>query len=326
MSLTSNFLSAILASTIAFTNGLSGISVAPQSSQSQTVLRNNVDAASGVASTSSMTSGIVVIDRATGNSMETNGDNAHRPFALETLGRLPILFYAVRTDPKVAKGKVPDIISMMEGVSGEATQRAWDKYGKTSIISDTAKKYGLQETKTGKDWKDSTSTAVDVGRMIRRFLDDKQVSVAQKKWVLGLLSKTTLSVSGEDFSWGLPSAAGLSDSDSSNTDRDSGSGKSSSEGNLWWSQGWAPSGHDPMVRHSAGVYGDGFRFITVVMGQFPKSTDNSEANRISSQVSTALIQGGQGESSHKLEDYGEGTKTVETFIEYMDGIYKNKKK
>lgn len=318
MSLTSNFLSVVLASTVAFTGSLSEVEMTPPASQSQTVMRNNVDAAAGVASTSSMTAGIVVIDRATGNSIETNGANAHRAFAMETLGRLPILFYAVRTDSNVAKGKVPDIISMMEGVSGEATQRMWDKYGGSSIVSDTAKRYGLQETKIGTSWKDSTSTAVDVGRMIRRFLDDKEVSVGEKKWVLGLLSKTTLTVSGEDFSWGLPSAAGLSG--------DNGGSGNSSQGNLWWAQGWSPSGYDPMVRHSAGVYGDGFRFITVVMSQVPKSTSNTEANRIASQVSTALIQGGAGQSSSKLEDYGKGTKTVETFVEYMDSIYKAKKK
>lgn len=315
MSLTTNFIAVIMAATTAFTSNMAEVELTVPPEQSQTVVKGNVDAASGVASTSAMTAGVVVIDRATGNSMVTNGDNAHRQFAMETLGRLPILFYSVRTDKNVAKGKVADIKSMMQGVSGEATNRMWDKYGGDSIIRDTAKRYGLQETSVGNSWRDTKSTAVDVGRMIRRFLDDKNVTVAEKKWVLGLLSKSTLSVAGEDFSWGLPSASGIGDDESG-----------SSDGNLWWAQGWSSSGTDPMVRHSAGVYGDGFRFITVVMSQIPKSTTNEEANRIISQVCTALVQGSGGNGASKLEDYGKGTKTVDTFIEYMDGKYKEKKK
>lgn len=310
MSLVSNFVAVIMSTATAFTGTFSEVEMTAPPEESQTVVRSNVDVASSIASSSSMTSGIVVVDRATGNTMVTNGSDSHREFELQTLGRLPILLYAVRTDSEVAKGNVSDIISMMQGYSGEATNRMWEKYGGDAIIRDTARRYSLQETTSGDSWRTTKSSAVDVSRMLRRFMDDKSVTTAEKRWTTALLNKTSLSVSGEDFSWGLPSAVGLGNgSDEGNNVEDS---------NLWWAQGWSNSGSDNMVRHSTGVYGDGMRYIVTVMGQVPGSTSNSEANRISSQVSTALIQGNEGNNNQKLSDYGQGTTTVESYTETMN--------
>lgn len=100
-----------------------------------------------------------------------------------------------------------------------------------------------------------------------------------------------MSISGEDLSWGIPTVMGAVDESGKTTTKDN------TKNPVTWMQGWSPSGEEPMVCHSVGMVGNGYRFITVVLGQFPPSTSNEDANRISTQAVQELIKGGGSEGS-----------------------------
>lgn len=278
MSMFTNFISVIVSATTLFSGSIINIDVDTPLERPYTNIQSYIDDSSSMAQGSNMAVGIAIVDRANKNSMRTNGDTAHRPMKMETMGRLPILLHAVRVDSSIAKNKVPDITAMAQGLSGEATDRMWEKYGGSSIIRDISQRYNLQETTPGSSWDDTTSSAVDIARMYRRFLDDPDVTTGEKKWVISLLRGTSLSIAGEDFSWGLPSAMGVIDNETL-SDNDS----------LAWMQGWSASGEDPMIRSTSGVIGKDMRFIVVITGRVPTDTSNPDANRVSSEVSTSLV-------------------------------------
>lgn len=277
--LTSQFIAALVSAAVSFGTVYPDINVSPAPDKLYNYAQRNTEQSSSIAQGSNMSAGIVVIDRAKGNKMTTNDTPAHTQYQLQTLAKLPIIMHAVRVDDAVSKGENPDSISMIQGFSAESTDAMWKKYGGVSIIQDIAERYNLQETTAKADWRETTMSAVDVGRLIRRFMDDKEVSAQEKKWVLDLLKTAPLNVSGEDMSWGIPSAMNVSEENSD------------AEG-VVWSQGWSPSGQEPMVRHTAGMVGEGYRFIVVVMGQVPENTSNDDANRISTQTAQELISGG----------------------------------
>lgn len=280
MSLTQQFVATLVSAAVSFSTIYTDINIAPEPDKLYNFAQRNTEQASSLAQGASMSSGIVTIDRAKNNKMTTNDSPAHTQYQLQTLAKLPIIIYAVRVDESVAKGENPDAISMIQGFSAEATNKMWEKYGGVSILQDLAERYDLQETTAKADWFDSTMSAVDVGRLIRRFMDDKDISANKKKWVLDLLKTAPMDVSGEDMSWGIPSATGANES---------GSGS----GPTVWAQGWSPSGQKPMVRHTAGMVGEGYRFIVVIMGQVPEHTSNDDANRVITQTAQELIGGGQ---------------------------------
>lgn len=303
MSLTSQFIATLVSAAVSFSGVYSDINVAPEKDKLYNFAQRNTEQSSSLAQGSNMNAGIVTIDRAKGNKMTTNDTPAHSQYQLQTLAKLPIIMYAVRVDKKVARGENPDAISMIQGFSAEATTKMWDKYGGISIIQDLSKRYDLQETTAKAHWEESTMSAVDVGRLIRRFMDDKSISSHSKKWVLDLLKTAPMNVSGEDMSWGIPSVI--------EPDKDSASSQAV------WAQGWSPSGKDPMVRHSVGMVDQGYRFIVVVMGQLPENTSNDDANRISTQTLEELIAGGDDKGSKggiTLGGQDEGG-SIEGFVE-----------
>lgn len=280
MSLTSQFVATLVTTAVSFSTIYTDINVAPEPDKLYNFAQRNTEQASSLAQGASMSSGIVTIDRANGNRMTTNDSPAHTQYQLQTLAKLPIIIYAVRVDDDVVKGENPDAISMIQGFSAEATNTMWEKYGGVSILQDLAERYNLQETTAKADWFDSTMSAVDVGRLIRRFMDDEDISANKKKWVLDLLKTAPMEVFGEDMSWGIPTVTGANENSGSSVPS-------------VWAQGWSPSGQKPMVRHSVGMVGEGYRFIVVVMGQVPEHTSNEDANRVATQTVQELIAGGE---------------------------------
>lgn len=314
MGLFSNTVAALTALTTGFTGVYSDINVSPPSDKTYNYAQRNTDQSSMIARGANMSSGVVTIDRAKGNAMTTNDNPAHKQFALKTLGKLPVIMHAVRVNPGLVSGDNADAIGMIQGFSAQDTTDMWDEYGGISIIQDIAKRYDLQETTAKNTWYDTTMSAVDVARLIRRFMDDDDIKNSHKRWVLNVMKTAPLSVSGEDMSWGIPSAMGISaKEDEVNTDTPA-----------VWMQGWSPSGEKPMVRHSVGMVGQGYRFIVVMMGQVPEETSNQDANRTMTQAMQELISGGDdstgaGGITLGAEDGGNTDPKVEKFLE------KNKK-
>lgn len=302
MSVMDKFVALIMTTVTTFSGTYLDPNVRPAPEISGTYIQKQIDEATQQAQGAGVTAGISVIDRAKNNLMKTNDEAAHREFKMESAGRLPILLYAARIDPAVAKGEVQDITAMMQGVSGEATNRLWDKYGKTAIIADIATRYNLQETSSGNSWADTTTSSVDIGRMYRRFLDDDEVSTEAKKFVIDLLRDTSLTVVNEDFSFGLPSAVGIRQDTNDNKD-------------LAWVQGWSASGSDPMIRTTTGVLGSDMRYIVVITGQAsdPKMPD-ATANVILNNVAKTLLGEGGGSSGYFSKDDKEEHKDrIESF-------------
>lgn len=288
MGLLNNFISLIVATTTAFTAGYADMNIKDAPDEAYTYAVRNVEQANSVSQGSGFTSGIVVVDRAKGNAMETNGALSHQQLPLQTLAKLPILLYAVRVDPDVFQEVDKDPISMVQGFSAEATNRLWEKYGGVNILQDLSQRYNLQETTAKATWGESTMSAVDMARLLRRFMDDKKVSAPKKKWTLDLLQKTPPTISGQDLSFGIPSVIDINSGDNDRRD---------DRNTAAWMQGWSPTGSDPMVRHSVGLIGAGYRFVVVNMGHMPSTTSNSDANRISTQVEEELIRGSGNENS-----------------------------
>lgn len=320
MGLMTNFTSVLVALATSFTATYADMNVAPPPDKLYNFAQRNTEQASSIAQGSSMTAGVVVIDRAKGNAMSTNDTPSHQQFPLETLAKLPIIFYAVRVDPEVAKGKVSDAISMIQGYSAEATTAMWEKYGGVRILQDLSQRYNLQETTAKTEWFNSSMSAVDVGRLIRRFIDDKEVSAKEKRWVFRLMRTSPASISGEDLSWGIPTVAGLVNENNEIIKQDT---DKTDKMPVTWMQGWSPTGKDPMVRHSVGLIGPGYRFITVTLGQFPSSTSNEDANRVSTQTVQELLKGGDGGSTGEGITLGSEDKTDDAAREKF--VAKNKK-
>ena len=284
MSLLNNFVSVIVAVSTAFTSSFAEAPLTDPPSITQNSTQSQIEAASSLAISSNMNAGIVLIDRANKNKMNTNGELSHNPFPLQSLGRLPILMYAIKNDKQVARGNVREIYSMMQSSSGEATNKLWDKYGRGEIIKDLATQYNLQETETSNEWFAVKMSAVDLGRLYRRFLDDNSVSTNEKKFFIELLRRTSFNISGEDFSWGLPTSFGLAGDDASPESDALDENKT-----LAWAQGWSPTGQAPMIRSTTGVINPDMRYIVIVHGQLPESTSNSQANDVSTRVTQEIV-------------------------------------
>lgn len=281
MSLLSNFVSALVASTTAFTGSVADIPMSDPIPVVQNYSQEAVDRASEVAQTSSFVAGVTVIDRANKNSMKFNGQLSHTEFPLQSLGRLPILMSAILQDDDVAKGDVTEIVSMMQGYSGSATDAMWEKYGGRSIITDLSAKYNLEEVTVGSSWHDTTMSSIDLARMYRRFLDDDDVSTQEKQWMISMMRGTSLSVSGQDFSWGLPSAQPDNNESSSNQD---------DESTLAWAQGWSDaSGQGSTARSTTGILGKDMRYIVIIHGQFPSETTNDVADQTITEMSQIIV-------------------------------------
>lgn len=318
MGIMTNFVAVLTSMVTAFTSSYHDVNVTPPPDKLYNYAQRNTEQSSMIAQGSNMSAGIAVVDRAKGNAMSTNDTPAHKQFPLKTLAKLPIIMYAIDSNPKLSQDDNADAISMIQGFSADATNKMWEKYGGISIIQDLSKKYNLQETTASAQWFNTTMSAVDVARLIRRFMDDKNISSNNKRWVLSLLKTSPLSVSGEDMSWGIPNATGISEKDNSS---DGSSENTSDNGNSTpsvWMQGWSPSGENPMVRHSVGMVGNGYRFITVIMSGMPESTSNDNANSAMNQTAQELISGGSENNDSSgitlgSEDNGE-SKTIQNFI------------
>ena len=274
MSLFDNFVAVILTTMTSFTSSIQGAPVPPVTQSEMTNVQVSINEAVEQSQNEQMVSGVAIIDRAYNNRMKTGGFS-HEPLSMQSLGRLPILLYAVRVDDDVAKGEVPEIVEMVQGFSGDATDAMWDKYGGNTILNDLTQRYNLQETKTGQSWSDAKMSAVDVGRLLRRFLDDNAISPKKKAWTMSLMRNTAMNASGNDFSFGLPSALNAQES----------------EQRLSWMQGWSGTGAANMVRSSVGVYGNDMRYIVVVLGEVPPTTTDEDANNKINLVTQKLVAG-----------------------------------
>lgn len=273
MSLYDNFVAVLLAAMTSFTSSITGAPVPPASSVEMNNVQVNINESIETAQNEQIVSGIAVIDRANKNRMKTGG-YAHAPIKMESLGRLPILLYAVRVDDNVTRNSVPDIVSMVQGNEGPATDAMWERYGKNAIINDLIQRYNLQETIPGESWSDIQMSAVDVGRLLRRFLDDDGISSKKKAWTMTLMRNTATNSGGNDLSFGLPATLGANNG----------------EERLSWMQGWSGTGSNTMIRSSVGVYGNDMRYIVVMLGEVPPSTTDEDANNKINNVAQTLVE------------------------------------
>lgn len=300
MSLYDNFVAVILAAMTSFTSSITGAPVPPASNVEMNNVQVSINESIEQSQNEQMISGVAVIDRAHNNRMKTGG-YSHMPIKMESLGRLPILLYAARVDDNVTRNSVPEIVSMVQGNEGPATDAMWERYGKNGIINDLMQRYNLQETIPGESWSDIQMSAVDVGRLLRRFLDDDGISSKKKAWVINLMRNTATNSNGNDLSFGLPAALGANDGDQ----------------RLSWMQGWSGTGTDTMIRSSAGVYGDDMRYIVVVLGEVPSSTTDEDANNKINNVTNKLV-----ENDTFYEDQGKDEK-AEAFKEKQEKEFPN---
>lgn len=316
MSLVNNFIAVIVATATSFTSSITDAPMVSPMEIKQNATQDGVDAAVVQANNNSFISGMAVIDRAKNNSMSTSGSTAHIPIPLQSMGRLPIVLYAVMTDKEVAKGNVSKIVSMTQGSSGAATDEMWEKYGGKEIITDLSNRYNLQETIVGKSWADTKMSAVDMARLLRRFLDDDKISTREKKWTVSLLRNTALTVSGEDFSWGIPTAMGKNEESGEESESDS------TKDSLAWMQGWSGSGSDPMIRSSAAIIGDDMRYVAIVHSLVPSGSDDANANSVATEISQALVNGFINDGSKEGESEENADSDVEKFRESQLSQYK----
>lgn len=265
-----NFIAVMMLLITGFSSSYQDVNMVPRPDRERTAILTGVDEAAAVAQSGNVNAGIVVIDRAKGNYMATNGEAAYTPTPIYTLGRLPILLHAIRVDPQIVNDS-GDILKMMEGSSAEATERSWDRFGGPDIIRSISERYSLEQTKPGQSWSETVSTPVDIARMYRRFFDDREVSIPQKKWVMTILRKTSPTIMGEDFSWGLPSAMDVTES--ADPPRD-----------LGWVQGYSPAGADPMIRATSGMVGDHMRYIVVILNRYQEGATDESAARMMTTV------------------------------------------
>ncbi len=294
MSMFGNFIAALVAATSSFSASVVDMPLSEGFPVVQDYLQDGVDASAEIAQKSSYIAGITVIDRANGNALRFNDQLSHTPFEMQTVGRLPILLYAVLKDEAVTRGDVPEIVSMMQGYSGADTDAMWAKYGGKSIITELATRYRLEEFEAGDSWKDSKISSFDLARLMRRFLDDSSIDAASKQWVISMLQGTSKSVAGQDFSWGFASQkvasytqGSVSQDGSDTTDY------------VAWVQGWSDSGTDPMVRSSIAVLGQDMRYIAVVHGNFPSKTPNEVADKTLSEIAATIVDDVNSEISDK---------------------------
>ena len=273
MALYDNFVAVLLAALTSFTSSITGAPVPPSSNVKMDSVQVSINESIEQSQNENMISGVSIIDRAHNNRMKTGG-YSHMPIKVESLGRLPILFYAIRVDDNVTRGKVPEIVSMVQGNEGPATDAMWERYGKNAIINDLKQRYNLQETIPGESWSDLRMSSVDVGRLIRRFLDDDGISSKKKAWAINLMRNTATNSGGNDLSFGLPNALGENDG----------------EQRLSWMQGWSGTGSNTMIRSSAGVYGDDMRYIIVQLGEVSPSTTDEDANTKVNNITQKLVE------------------------------------
>lgn len=297
-----NFIAVMLLLVTGFSSSYQDINMTPLPDRQRTAILDGVDEATSVAQSGNTAAGIVVIDRAKDNYMATNGEAAYTPTPIHTLGRLPILLHVIRVDPQIVRD-AEDVLRMMEGSSAEASERVWKKFGGPEIIRTVAQRYTLEQTRPGENWSDTVSSPVDIARMYRRFLDDREVSIPQKKWVMTILRKTSPTILGEDFSWGLPTTMDVTES--SEPPRD-----------LGWVQGYSPSGADPMVRASTGVVGDHMRYIVVILNRHQPGTGDDAAARMMTQV-TGLVTGTEIDSDRQ----GSQDDVSEEFDKRQEDLY-----
>lgn len=292
------FLALVLAASAAFSTTYQDVPLAEQQQQRITNVQQNLDLATSVAYGSRLALGMVVIDRYDNNSTKSNDSLAHTSTRLESLTRLFILISAVKQDPKVSKNKVPDLVSMAQGHSTSATDKMWKKYGGADIVRTLSKQYNLQETETASNWRDVKSTAMDLGRLTRRFIDDKSVKPAQKRWVLNLLHSTSLKVAGEDFSWGFPEVFNVSEERDSKQEDSLKERMSNNDGNIAWIQGYLSEDGESQIRGSVAIFGPGNRYIAVMVGLAPKEVSREGANNGMTKTADMLINGDGGDGGN----------------------------
>lgn len=297
-----NFIAVMMLLVTGFSSAYQDMNMTPLPDRQRTAILEGVEEATSVAQSGNTAAGIAVIDRAKNNYMATNGESAYTPGPIHTLGRLPILLHVIRVEPQIVRD-AEDVLRMMEGSSAEATERVWNRFGGPDIIRTVSERYTLEQTRPGQRWSDTVSTPVDIARMYRRFLDDREVSIPQKKWVMTILRKTSPTILGEDFSWGLPTTMEVADA--SGPPRD-----------LGWVQGYSPSGSDPVIRASTGVVGDHMRYIVVVINRHESGTGDDAAGRMMTQV-TGLVAG----TEIAAERSGGDDKADEAFNARQEELY-----
>lgn len=285
LSISEKFIGFIVATATAFSQPYIEDSPNPPSQHSYSEEQSNIDAASSVSYALSTPAGITIIDREEDNTMRSNGEMAHSSVELGTLTKIFVLLHAVRVDDEVYQGNEPDINSMMQGHSVSALDSMWNKYGGQSIVRDMSRRYNLQETISHGEWGSVESTAIDIGRLLRRFIDDKEISQKKKEWTLEMLSETSLSLAGEDFSWGLP---GVVDTTGSKKD---------DEKVLKWAQGWSVDDSLGKMRGSIGFFGADNRYIIVILSQTSGDISDSSFNSSMTEMANNII----GDSSETLD-------------------------
>lgn len=281
----SKMLSLVVASTTSFTSSFTGANIeeykAPESNYIQEAVDNGISVAkeTGVSS-----AGISIIDRNSGKIiMRTSMEDAHKPMPLGSLGRIFIMIKAVSADKGIVNETQGNpVISMMDDYSKEDTDQLWKQHGGPALVRELMAKYDLQETIVGSNWDNTQSSSVDISRLIRRFLDDPDITENQKKWTIAMLGSTSTSVNGQDFTYGLPSARGVQNSGENN-------GNKQQNQNVAWIQGSPMDSNDGLYRHTTGVFGADNNFIATIMVTFPEGTTSENADSITSQIAQASL-------------------------------------
>lgn len=272
----------ILSSATSFTSSITGANIEqytlPENNYIQEAVNDGVNA---VADENSEVS-IAILDRSKNNLMRTTLETAHSPMELGSLARIFILIKAVSEDKELINETTNNpVISMVADYSKKDTDDLWEQYGGSKIISDLALKYDLQETIPNESWSKSMSSSVDVVRLIRRFLDDTEISDNQKNWAVALMGSTSTSVQDQDFSYGIPNARGVSSQ--------TGGEGSSPTNNIAWIQG-APMDTDAgLYKHSVAVFGNDNNYIASIMVKYPEDISNDKADEIINKVAQAAV-------------------------------------
>lgn len=264
------FMSSITSFAGAFASSVPDFRQPPE--QLATPIRQHIMDADDYARVNGIKVGIAVIDRANRGRIIWNDRGAHHQYPLAGIAHPIIAGYALRKDPQSATREAHNFSAMMSLSSNEAADRLWKKYGSQRIIEDTSRRYNLQEVTNNSQWGNVSMSAYDMARFYHSFLNDKNVSLGNKKFFLQLLAKSQKNVNGSDISWGLPSTFNF-------------------DPTLAWKQGIWNRSAGKILRHTtAVVYEDNVpRGVIVVLAEFPMKMGDDEASRRITELTSLLV-------------------------------------
>lgn len=273
------FIAALTAIITGFTGSYGDTNIMPILQRVNTVEQINIDQASSTAFGGGAAAGITILDRAKGNAMRSNGELAHVGVPLYTMTRLFILMNYFKSHKDMDSEDEENLVSMMQGYSAEATDALWGQGGGRSIIENLSSEYVLQETVANDDWRLVESTALDMGRLVRRFFDDDKVSDANKRLVMSMLKNYSTSVAGTDYNFGIPAAMGNSEA------------SSASVPNVQAFYQGDVNANRSQVRGSVAILGDNYRYVVVILGEAKADMGADNLNQVFTRIAETAIFG-----------------------------------